>query len=70
MKWKKRGLIFDPKLIEGRGLTAALMPIAEVLDADKNLIRVYFSPRNSLNKSEVHYFDIDIQRPQNILRVY
>lgn len=69
MKWEKLGLIFDPKVLSERNLTAALMPIAEILDETNGLVRIYFSPRDTKNRSEVHYFDIEIENPKDILRI-
>ncbi len=60
MRWEKLGLLFDPILISEKGLSAALMPIAETIDQDHGIIRVYYSPRDIQNRSEVHYFDFDI----------
>lgn len=60
MNWQKLGLLFNPKLIESRSLTAALMPTAEVLDEKNGAVRVYFSPRDDQQRSEVHFFDFNI----------
>lgn len=66
MKWGKIGLLFDPKILKKEKLSAALMPIAEVKSNTSGDIRVYFSPRDEKNRSEVHYFDFNIQHPQRI----
>jgi hypothetical protein len=60
MQWLKLGLLFNPKLISSKGLTAALMPIAEIIDRNSGLIRVYYSPRDKKNRSEVHFFEFNI----------
>jgi hypothetical protein len=63
LSWKKIGRIFDPAVIADRGLTAALMPIAEVLDVAIGLVRVYYSPRDRQNRSQVDFFDFQISSP-------
>ena len=67
MKWHKIGLVFDPELIKGLNYSAALVPIVEVLDEANDLLRVYYSPRDSLNRSVLMYFDININNPSEIL---
>ena len=62
MQWNKLGLIFDPKSIEEYGLCAALMPIADVIDEDAGIVRVYFSPRDMSGRSQVRYFDYNIKK--------
>ena len=69
MEWEKLGLIFNPIILKDKGLSAALMPIVELLDADKDIVRVYFCPRDEQNRSEVHYFDINIYKPFEILNI-
>ena len=62
MKWNKLGLIFDPISIEKYGLCASLMPIAEVIDEIAGIVRVYFSPRDMSGRSQVRYFDYNLQK--------
>lgn len=69
MKWKKLGRVFNPATIEDKGLSAALMPIAEILDENKGIVRVYFSPRDQQNRSQVHFFDFAISNPGAVLNV-
>ena len=69
MNWIKLGLIFNPEILVKRGLTAALMPIPQILDQKKNLVKVYFAPRDSLNRSELHYFIIDLNNPFDIKEI-
>ncbi len=69
MNWKKLGLIFDPNMLKDKGKSAALMPIPEVLDYDKGIMRVYFAPRDTENRSEIHFFDVSIHNPFEILRI-
>lgn len=58
-KWEKLGRIFDPKIIYERGLSAALMPIP-LISNDNDNIRVYYSPRDKENRSEVHFFEMSL----------
>lgn len=69
MTWEKMGLIFNPAVLEKKNLTAALMPIAEVVDEDRGVIRVFFSPRDDKNRSEVHTFDFIIDNPGEVLNI-
>lgn len=69
MKWKKLGRVFDPATIEDKGLSVAPMPIAEILDESQGIIRVYFSPRDQQNRSQVYFFDFDISNPGVVLTV-
>jgi hypothetical protein len=61
------GRIFDPERVSHEGMSAALMPIAEVLDHTGGLIRVYYSPRDTHNRSQVRYFDIELNNPTKII---
>lgn len=67
MKWKKLGLIFCPNNNFGWMTSHASIPIAELIKND--LFRINFSTRNSYNKSHVGYIEIDIMRPQHILKL-
>ena len=69
MGWRKLGLIFDPACLSGAGLTAALMPVAQVLDAEAGLVRVFHSPRDRSNRSQVRSFDFNVSNPGSILQV-
>ncbi len=69
MKWEKKGLIFDPQILAPLGLNSALMPMVELLDSEKDLVRVYFSPRDSQSRSLLSYFDIDLKKPTEILKL-
>lgn len=67
MRWVKRGLIFKP---EGQyeWLTShAMLPVADHIDDD--LYRIYFSGRDTLNRSLTGYIVIDITNPQKILAI-
>ena len=69
MHWNKIGRIFDPTLLSEFGLNAALMPIVDLIDESKSLIRVYFSPRDHQSRSQVRFFEIDLNDPSKILRI-
>lgn len=69
MKWEKIGRIFNPEILKDMGLSAALMPIAEVLDEIEGVVRVYFSPRDQQNRSQVRYFDFNINNPEEVLYI-
>jgi len=68
MRWKKLGLIFNPDSIKSYGLTASLMPVANILDRDNGIIRVYFSPRDNNGRSQVRFFDYNLQESK-VLKV-
>jgi len=65
MKWKKLGLVFCPSGETEWMKTHAALPIAESLGED--LIKIYFSSRDKLNRSYTGYVIIDITRPNQIL---
>lgn len=69
MKWKKLGRIFDPEIITSRGLSCALMPMVETLDYERDLLRVYFSPRDEKSQSKLYYFDFDLKDPFKVLNI-
>ncbi len=69
MKWRKLGRIFDPAVLQVQGLTHALMPMVEYVDAERDLVRVYFSPRDTSRKSQLRYFEIDLKKPLEILKI-
>lgn len=56
-------------MLEAMGLTHALMPIVEVLDEDKEILRVYFNPRSSDAKSKVYFFDFSLKNPFEVLNI-
>jgi hypothetical protein len=67
MEWQKLGLIFDPVILKNKSLSAALMPIAKIIDQNEGIIKVYYCPRNSKNESEVHWFKFNINDPFTII---
>ena len=68
MRWIKLGLIFNPNSIKAYGVTASLMPVANVLDRDNGIIRVFFSPRDNKGRSQVRFFDFNLQESK-VLKV-
>ena len=69
VSWKKSGRIFDPVVLKTQGLSAALMPTVEIIDEEKELIRVYYAPRDEKNRSEIHYFEFKLSNPSKILKL-
>jgi hypothetical protein len=67
MKWKKLGLIFCPTGEKEWMRSHAAVPIAEHIEND--LFRVYFSTRDSRNRSYTAFVILDINRPQQILQI-
>jgi len=66
MRWEKLGRVFDPACLGDRGLTAALTPVAQVLDASAGLVRVFYSPRDRGNRSQVRSFEFNVSDPGSI----
>ena len=48
-------------------VTHAAFPIAERIGGD--IYRIYFSPRDRLNRAQVGYIEVDINEPQRILYI-
>jgi hypothetical protein len=65
MKWKKLGHIFSPKGEQEWMRSHAANPIADHIKDD--IFRIYFSTRDSANRSNIAWIEIDIKDPQNIL---
>jgi len=63
MRWAKLGRVFDPARLRDRGLSAALTPVAQILDESAGLVRVFYSPRDGNNRSQVHSFDFSVSSP-------
>ena len=68
MKWVKRGLIFAAQGQSRWMLTHAAVPFADYLGED--LFRIYFSARDEKNRAQVGYFEINIERPREILYLH
>lgn len=58
MRWKKLGRIFTPEPFHPNAVSHASNPVALWLSG--NVFRVFYSPRNSDNKSSLAFFDYDI----------
>ncbi len=65
MKWKKLGKIFEPDGSVEWMKTHAMIPLAEHLSG--NLYKIYFSPRDSRNRSHLAWVIIDIHQPTKII---
>jgi hypothetical protein len=65
MKWNKLGLIFCANKNFEWMQTHASLPFADHLK--NNDYRIFFSSRNSDNRAQVGYIDIDITQPNEIL---
>lgn len=67
MKWKKIGNVFCPQGEYPWMKSHAANPVADHLDGD--LFRIYFSTRDSQNRSSIAWVEIDIRQPCRVLRV-
>lgn len=67
MKWAKHGMIIEPP----RGLdwmvTHAQLPVADRI-GDSHY-RIYFAGRNSDNRSQIGYVEVDLNEPRKILHI-
>jgi hypothetical protein len=66
-RWRKLGRIFCPTGNAEWMRTHAAVPIAESIGGD--LFRIFFSSRDSLNRSHTGFVIIDITKPQQVLSV-
>jgi hypothetical protein len=67
VQWVKKGPIFKPEGQFDWVVTHAMLPTADRIGED--LYRIYFSGRDKLNRSLIGYVEIDMNEPQNILRL-
>lgn len=68
MIWQKKGRILVPEDYSSTWMSShAAVPVAEYIADDR--YRVYFSPRDTKNRSQISYFEIDIKNPTKILKV-
>jgi hypothetical protein len=67
MRWVKKGLIFKPEGQREWVATHAMLPVADRIGGD--LYRILFSGRDKLNRSLTGYIEIDINNPQEILKL-
>ena len=64
MIWTKKGLIIRPRPDLSWMVTHASSPVAELLDGDS--CRIYFYGRDRMNRSQIGYAEIDLNKPQNV----
>lgn len=67
MKWTKKGLIFCPSNNYDWMRTHAALPIADHVKDD--IFKIYFSSRDSQNRSFTTFLEIDITNPKKILHL-
>ncbi len=67
MKWVKKGLIFQPQGNFEWMVSHAMIPFAENIKGDR--FKIYFSPRDKYNRSNVAYLEVDIKNPKEILDI-
>jgi len=67
MKWIKKGVIFEsPRGLEWM-ITHSAIPFAQKIRDD--IFRVYFCGRDAKGRAQIGYFEIDLNRPSEILRI-
>jgi hypothetical protein len=66
-KWQKHGLILTPAVCPDWAKSHISVPCAENLRGD--IFRVYFCARDSENRNQIGYADININAPHKILKV-
>lgn len=67
MRWKKLGRIFVADAHSEWLHSHGIVPIARALGGHR--YRIYFSPRDRQNRSNVSWLDIDIRDPTRVLRL-
>jgi len=67
MKWIKKGQIFSPSGQFDWVKTHGMLPTVDHLKDD--LFRIYFSGRDTQNRSRIGFVDVDIKDPQKILNI-
>lgn len=65
MNWRKLGHIYSPAGDKSWARTHASVPIAEHISGDR--FRIYFTSRDSRNRSHVGWFEIDLTDPTKTL---
>lgn len=61
MKWRKIGRVLNPEILSEYGISACTVPIVQIENESEGLIKVYFSPRDNNNRSELRYFIFNIK---------
>lgn len=64
-KWNKRGLIIRPDGEHSWMVSHAMLPTADWLEGDT--YRIYFSGRDSANRSRIGFADIDLNQPERVV---
>jgi hypothetical protein len=67
MRWKRLGRIFAPSGQRDWMVSHASVPYAEWLEGD--LFRIYFTPRDAENRSHLGWLEIELTRPDRIVRI-
>lgn len=67
MRWEKLGLVYRPSHNHPALATHAANPVAELLDDGG--VRVYFSGRDSANRSSIGCFEFDVRQPGRVTSV-
>jgi len=67
MQWIKQGLIFEPPRGYAWMVSHAALPVAQPLSGD--LVRVYFCSRDSKNRAQIGYFEMNLSDPRRVLRL-
>lgn len=67
LAWRKLGLIFAPDTSRPWMRSHAAVPTPLLLEGSR--YRVFFSGRDADQRSHVGFFDVDLERPEEILRV-
>lgn len=67
MQWVKKGLIFEAGGKFDWMHTHAALPFAERIGED--IYRIYFSARDRLNRAQIGYIEVDINKPQKVLYI-
>lgn len=65
MRWKKKGLIIEPQNKYEWWSSHAAVPVADKIGDDT--YRVYFNGRNTQNKSQTGYAEININNPECLI---
>lgn len=65
--WIKRGLIFSPKGQYDWCITHAMLPVADRIEGD--FYRIYFSGRDTNNRSKIGYVEINLKQPSKVLNI-
>ena len=62
MKWKKLGNIFEVKNQNEWMYTHASVPFSDLEDIEKGIIKIYFSSRDKLNRSNINWIKYDLEK--------